>query len=76
MARYLKQDSAPEQALQQVERLMDHLGIQIINYGAYGLLVQFESHPNKQYFIQSSESGERTMSFPRSTEDERLALYE
>lgn len=74
MGKMLKQDSPYEQKLQQIETLMDKLGVQITVYGS-GMTVSF-GKDKRDYWIEDTESGERTLSFPRMFDTERLILWE
>ena len=74
MGKYLKIDSPPEIALQEVEELMRKKGISITSLGD-GFSVSFEGLAG-EYWLQSKESGERSTNFPRVFYDERLAAWE
>lgn len=75
MGKYLKIDSPPEKALQEVEDLMRKKGISITSLGGNGFAFSFEGLAG-EYWLQSKESGERSTDFPRVFDDERLAAWE
>lgn len=75
MAKYLKSDCVAEQKLQEVEELMRNNGIELTSYGGNGLTIRFAGS-QREYWIQSIEDGQKSHSFPRMTDNERLALME
>jgi hypothetical protein len=75
MQKYATEKHPIEQALQKIEKLMDQEGITITSYGASGFTVTMRNI-NNEFWIQSSDNGERSYSLPRLTEDERLAIIE
>ena len=66
-----KEDSNIEDALQQVEALMQKLGM-TMDFG--GRVCIF--HGDKSGYLMDSENREETYTLPRSFESERIALFE
>ena len=72
MGKMLREDSPYEQKVRQIETLMDELGVQLTVYGN-GLTLSFKGD-KREFWIE--DSGERTLSFPRMFDTERLILWE
>jgi hypothetical protein len=67
-----KKDSELEKKVQQVEKLMKELGIQL-HYGYRGLKIVTE---HGSYPIRDTESSDTSVQFPRAFESERLIVPE